>query len=426
VSAVVEPGEAGGRTVLAPLRATPLAVLDVGTDRFACFLARPRPSRGFALLGRGLREAAGMRAGAVDEPEAAAAALAATLQAAEEEAGEEIRGVVVVTSAGRPRSRLVRVEVEVPGGIVREAHIRRALDAARRIALRAGETALHAVPVEGVVDGGRALRDPRGARGTRLDLLATVVVAEAAAVETVVDAVAACHVEVADVIAAPYAAGVAVAGEDELERGVLVAEFGAGTTALAHFHDGRLLFVHTVPWGGRHLTADLAYGLSTSPRVAERLKTLHGSLGHRDGDLRIEVPGPEGGEVETTVARADLARILRARVEEIFDFLEKGIEAQRDLFDGRPPRSVVLSGGGSLLDGLAETAEEIFGLPVRRGRAGLVFGPAGVEDDPGFAAASGALALAVGDDGGLSWHDMNRAEGGGWLARLTRWLGWRA
>ncbi len=425
MSAVLEPEDETGRGMLAPLRTTPLAVLDVGSGRIACFLARPRPSHGFVLLGRGFQQAAGIRAGVPHEVGAATAAIAATLQEAEEAAGEEIRGVVLVTSAGRPRSRLVRVELEVAGGVVREAHLRSALEEARRIALKPGEVALHAVPVEGVVDGGKALRDPRGARGARLDLLATVVVADAPAIDTLLDAVGACHLEVLEVMAAPYAAGVAVASEDEMERGVLVAEFGAGTTGLAHFHDGRLLFVHTVPWGGRHLTADLAYGLATSPRIAERLKTLHGSLDAADGDLRLEVPGASGGEVETTIARADLARILRARVEEIFDFLREGIEAQRDLFDGRPPRSVVLSGGGSELDGLDRLAEEVFGLPVRRGRAGLVHGREGIEDDPTFAAASGALALAAGDDGGLSWHDMNRAEGGGWLARLTRWLGRR-
>ena len=422
MSVAVAGREETGGTVLARLRAAPLAVLDVGTAGIGCLVARPRPSRGFGLLARALAESRGIRAGGVIDAEAARQAVVEALEAAEEQAGERLSRVVLVSGAGRPRSRLVRVDVALDGAPVREGHIRRGLLEAVRIARRPDEVALHAVPVEGVVDG-RRLRDPRGARGARLELLAVVVLADAGEVEGLVALVEACHVRVEEVIAAPYAAATAALTEDEAERGALVLDCGAGTTSLAHVGDGRLLFVHAVPYGGAHLTGDLAYGLGTSRRAAERIKVLNGTLAPHDGDARIDVPAADGEGIERTVPLAEIATILRARTEEILDFLAEGIEAQRDLFDGRPPRSVVLTGGGAQLEGLLELAEEVFGLPVRRARLGLVFGPQGMEDDPALAAASGALALACGDDGGLGWQELQARGPHGVWRRLVRWFG---
>ncbi|GBD42381.1 Cell division protein FtsA [bacterium HR39] len=407
--------------MLARLRATPLTVLDLGTAGIRCLVARPRPSRGFGLLARSLAESRGLRAGAVTDADAARRAVAEALEAAEEQAGERLSRVVVVGAAGRPRSRTVRVDVPLQGNAVRDSHIRRALHEAVRIARQPGETALHAVPVEGTVDG-RTLRDPRGMRGERLELLATVVLADADALAALVDLVESCHVVVEDVIAAPYAAATAALTEDEAERGALVLDFGAGTTSAAHVADGRLLFTYAVPYGSVHLTHDLAYGLGTSRRAAERIKVLNGHLFPPDGDARVDVPAADGEGIERTAPLAEIATILRARIEEILDFLAEGIEAQRDLFDGRPPRAVVLTGGGAQLEGLVELAERVFGLPVRRARLGLVFGPQGIEDDPSLAAASGALALASGDDGGLSFQELGRRPPGGLLGRLARWF----
>jgi len=421
VSTAIQEDAAGGRIVLTRFRTTPLCVLDAGTSGVRCLVARPRPSRGFGLLARALCESRGLRAGAVVDFDAARVAIAEALEAAEAEAGEPLSRVVLVSGVGRPRSRTVRVDVMLQGDAVRESHIQQALREAVRIARQPGEVALHAVPVEGVVDG-RTLRDPRGARGERLELLATVVLADGEAVEGLVRLVEACHVQVEDVIAAPYAAATAALTEDEAERGALVLDFGAGTTSAAHVVDGRLLFVHTVPYGGVHLTGDLAYGLGTSRRAAERIKVLNGTLFPYDGDARVDVPAADGEEVERTVPVAEIATILRARIEEILDFLAEGIEAQRDLFDGRPPRGVVLAGGGAQLEGLVELAERMFGLPVRRARPGLVFGPQGIEDDPALAAASGALALACGDDGGLSFRQFGHHAPSGLWRRLSRWF----
>ncbi len=417
----------GVRPALDGFRTTPVTVLDIGTTKISCFIARPRPSQGFALLGRGYQAAEGFKGGEVIDVDAAEASLAAALHEAEEQAGDPVREVVIVTNAGRPVSRQVRVTHELGGATVRDEQLRALLVEARAAVADETREVLHTVPVAVGLDGGRPLKDPRGARGERLEMLATVVCAGRRPIRDLVACLERCHVRVTEIVAAPYAAGIACLTEDEMERGCLVLDLGGGITGFAHFADGRLLCLDQVPYGGIHVTNDLAYGLSTGRAYAERLKTLHGGVVRRacDADARITFPllgeRPEAPTGE--VARARITHIVRARVEEILDFVQDKIRANWEVFERRPPRSVVLTGGASQLDGLEELAEEIFGIPARRGRPDLVHGRHGTETEPCCAATCGALSLASGDDDGLSWGDGREMPVlAGWLARLARWV----
>ncbi len=417
----------GVRPALEGIRTTPVTVLDIGTTKISCFIARPRSSHGFTLLGRGYQAAEGFKGGEVVDVDAAETSLAAALHEAEEQAGDPVREVVIVTNAGKPASRQVRVTHDLGGATVRDEQLRALLVDARAAAADEAHEVLHTVPVAVAIDGGRPLRDPRGARGERLEMLATVVRARRRPLRDLLACLERCHVRVTEIVAAPYAAGIACLTEDEMERGCLVLDLGGGVTGFAHFADGRLLCLDQVPYGGIHVTNDLAYGLSTGRSYAERLKALHGGVVRRacDADARITFPlvGERPESATGEVDRARITHIVRARVEEILDFVQDKIRANWELFERRPPRSVVLTGGASQLDGLEELAEEIFGIPARRGRPDLVHGRHGTETEPCCAATCGALSLASGDDDGLSWGDGREMPVlAGWLARLARWV----
>ncbi len=417
----------GVRPALEGIRTTPVTVLDIGTTKISCFIARPRSSHGFTLLGRGYQAAEGFKGGEVVDVDAAETSLAAALHEAEEQAGDPVREVVIVINAGKPASRQVRVTHDLGGATVRDEQLRALLVDARAAAADEAHEVLHTVPVAVAIDGGRPLRDPRGARGERLEMLATVVRARKRPLRDLLACLERCHVRVTEIVAAPYAAGIACLSEDEMERGCLVLDLGGGVSGFAHFADGRLLCLDQVPYGGIHVTNDLAYGLSTGRSYAERLKALHGGVVRRacDADARITFPlvGERPESATGEVDRARITHIVRARVEEILDFVQDKIRANWELFERRPPRSVVLTGGASQLDGLEELAEEIFGIPARRGRPDLVHGRHGTETEPCCAATCGALSLASGDDDGLSWGDGREMPVlAGWLARLARWV----
>ena len=207
-------------------RTAPLAVLDLGTSKMCCFIARPRPSRGFALIGRGYQVADGLRAGEIVDAEAVDASLRAVLHEAEEQAGETLREIVVTLSGGAPRSTHVRVSSSLGGRSVSQDDLRRLMRRAHDEVEGEQRAVAHVLPLEVTIDGGRPLRDPRGMSGQRLEMLAHVVSVRAHMLRDVLAALTRCHLVIKGVAVASYAAGFGCLTEDELERGCLRARHG--------------------------------------------------------------------------------------------------------------------------------------------------------------------------------------------------------
>ncbi len=402
-------------------------VLDVGSSKLCCYIARPRPGRGVQLLGRGYQLAEGLKGGEIVDAEAAESSILATLHEAEQQAGETLREIVLAVGGGRPQSTFVRVACQLHGRAVTEADLQLLLDRARRSASTPEREVLHAVPIEVTVDGGRPLKDPCGFSGQRLEIVAHLVSVAGPALRNILACLERCHVEVKGVVCAHYAGALACLAQDELERGCLVLDMGGGTTGLTHFAAGRLTLVDQVAYGGDHITGDLAYVLSTSRSHAERVKNLFGGTQFRscDDGTRIELPvlGDHADMPTGEVPRTQVTEIVRARAEEILTLVRRRLDEHRELLAARPARSIVLTGGGSQLEGLEELVQEVFALPTRRGRPGALQTAQGLEDQPCCATAAGAVGLALGDDGGLGWRDQLEvsilSHG---LARLGQWF----
>ena len=403
-------------------RPEPIAVLDIGTSKMCCLIARRRGER-LELQGGGYQLAEGLRAGEIVDAEAAEASILAVVHEAEQQAGRMVREIVLGISGGRPESVVTTIDLALGGRAVGPADVTQALALARARARTDGVEILHALPVEITLDSSRRLRDARGMVGERLRIAVHLVRVASAALYNLVAAIERCHLDVAAVVAAPYAAGLASLSEDEATFGALVLDLGAGVTGVACFADGRLQGTACVPLGAQHVTQDLAFGLSTGRSQAERLKTLYGSVLARAGDARqqLEVPGlgdPMSPPVQI-VSRARLTEIIRPRVEEIFQLARARIQLDRLPVTGR---RLVLTGGGSQLEGILELAEETFGMPARLGR-GRPFDAGSVQDLTAATTAAGLLRWAAEDDGGLTFGaSAPQRDFTARLARLGQWL----
>jgi cell division protein FtsA len=90
------------------------------------------------------------------------------------------------------------------------------------------------------------------------------------------------------------------------------------------------------------------------------------------------------------MARRILSEILQPRAEEIFHMVWD--EIRRAGYEKCLNSGIVLTGGGAILDGMPEMAEQIFDLPIRRGCPVGVGGLADHVNSPTFATGVG-LAL---------------------------------
>jgi cell division protein FtsA len=105
-------------------------------------------------------------------------------------------------------------------------------------------------------------------------------------------------------------------------------------------------------------------------------------------DESIEVPSV-GGREARTLSRQLLAEILEPRVEEIFTLVNR--EIIKSGYEDLIASGVVITGGSAILPGMAELAEQIFNLPVRRGVPQRIGGLIDVVNSPIYATGVGLV-----------------------------------
>jgi cell division protein FtsA len=418
-------------------RSVVVAALDVGSSKVVCLIGRLRPhgpqqvltrrSHAVEVIGFGHTVARGTKAGTVVNLVQAEDAIRRAVDAAERMASVEIESVVLSISSGRPASELFTAEIEILGSAVSENDIARVLTAGSRHSLRDGRAILHSLPVGYSIDGVNGVRDPRGMLGSRFGVDMHVATTEIAAARNLMLAVERCHLDVEAMAASPYVAGLAVLADDEADLGAAVVDMGAGTTTIAAFQAGRLVYIDGFAVGGHHVTMDLARGLNARIADAERIKTLYGTVLSGGSDERdmITVPAPEEHEREQAqlVPRATLVSIIKPRVEEILEMVRDRLAACPIASDRRG--HVVLTGGASQLNGLPELAARLIGRPVRLGRPLGIAGAPDAAKGPAFAVAAGLLVYPQAAH--LEHFEARRKRQlmtgtGGYFARVGRWL----
>jgi cell division protein FtsA len=420
---------------LPPNRSVLVAALDVGTSKIACLIGRLKPhppqevlrlrSHSVDVVGFGHTVARGMKAGTVIDLAEAEAAVRQCADLAERSARMQLDAVVVSVSAGRPASELISASIEVAGSAIGERDIARVLTAGSRHSARAGRAVLHSLPIGYVLDHTGGIRDPRGMLARQFGIDMHVVTADVSAIRNLMLAIERCHLDVEAMVTSPYVAGLSALADDEADLGAAVIDMGAGTTTIAVFSGGRFVHASGFALGGRHVTMDIARGLNARVADAERIKTLYGSVltGSSDERDMIAVPPVDSDEqAPHFVSRANLARIIKPRIEEILEMVRDRLAAS--LFAAEPRGRVVLTGGASQLTGLPELAAQVLGRPVRVGRPLGISGLPEEAKGPAFAVATGMLVYPQAAH--LEHFEPRRtrhsAAGGGYIARVGRWL----
>jgi cell division protein FtsA len=339
--------------------------LDIGTTK-VCAVVGEVAEDGITILGVGTVPCRGLRKGIVSNIDWTVRSIKEAIESAQTMAGVEIRTVYAGVAGSHIRSQASDGVAAIAGGEVTRADVERVLEGARAIPVDADRQILHVLPREYVVDAQDGIRDPVGMSGVRLGAHVNLVTAATSCVQNVIRCAERCGLTVADVVLEALGSAEATLSEDEKEIGVAVIDIGGGTTDILLYVDGGIAHTGVIPVGGNNITSDVAAGLRTPMAEADRLKRLSGcALGRLVGeDEEIEVPGV-GGHPPRRTARRVLSDIIEPRAEEIFAVIRKRIE-DTGLLE-QLSAGVVLTGGAVLLEGMAELAEEILGMPVRTG-----------------------------------------------------------
>ena len=342
--------------------------LDIGTTKIGAIIAEVNGGIEPTIIGVGTSPSDGLRRGVVVNLDKTIRSIQSAIEEAERMAGVEIDHVYAGIAGDHIRSINGRgvVAVAGPENEITKADVRRVIDAAKAVALPLDREIIHILPQEFTVDEQHGIKDPVGMSGVRLEAEAHIVTGAITSAQNIYRCISRADIQVMDLVLEPLASSYAVLGEDEKELGAIVMDLGGGTTDIAMFFEGCIRHTSVVGLGGRNVTSDIAIGLRTPMDQAEQIKIQHGSAVHtkNERDEIIEVPDV-GGRPPRRISRAHLVDIVQPRMEEIFDLASQ--EINKSNFIHLMTSGLVLTGGGSLLQGTVELAEQIFDMPVKLG-----------------------------------------------------------
>lgn len=380
-----------------------IAGLDLGTTK-VCAIVAEQTEDGLDIIGVGSVPSKGLKKGVVVNIESTVQAIRAAVEQAETMAGVEIGSVFAGIAGSHVRGMNKDGVAAIQTREVTANDVERVLEQAKAVPLPGDRQVLHVLPQEYIVDEQDGIREPVGMSGVRLEARVHMVTAASSAVANIIKCAERCDLDVSEVVLQPLASADAVLSDDEKEIGVALVDIGGGTTDIIIYVDGAVVHTSVIPIGGINLSSDVATGLRTPMAEAERIKIKYGCAATEmvDAEETIEVPSV-GGRPPRVLPRQVLCDIIEPRVEEIFQACRHVIveTGYADMLAS----GVVITGGTTLLDGMPELAESIFGLPVRRGAPTGIGGLIDVVRSPTYATAVGLVKHGARELASLPYED---------------------
>ena len=398
-----------------------IAAIDIGTSKICCTIAKVDSPDSIRVIGVGHQASKGLKSGNVIDMQDAELSILNSVHLAEQMAKETIRYVYV--NIPNCYSQTVSVELPISGHSIDDVDVKKLLMMSREAAQPLGQEPIHTIPTSYDIDGRRGIRDPRGMYGDALGVNIHTIYSHTNNLRNLHTCISRCHLTVKSFVSTSLASGLSALIDDEMDLGVIVVDMGAGTTTVGIFYEGNITHTDYIPMGGNHVTSDIARVLSTPLFQAERIKTLHGSAIAATTDEREMIKVAQIGDAKDSptnqIAKADLVRIIRPRIEENFERIRSRLAKAG--VDKKACNRIVLTGGASQLPGIQDVANSILDKPIRLGKPIMT----SLHDSitgPAFSAGVGLLQFAhLEKTENMLSHQLSRTQNSV-ADKLTNWF----
>lgn len=381
-----------------------LVAIDIGTTKICVLIAQKIGDQQLEIIGIGKAPSLGLARGVVVDILPAVESIKAALKEAELMAGYTAESAVIGISGSHIQSLNSHGVIPIKNGDVRQSDVAHVIAAAKAIPLPEGQQILHVLPQFFVIDGHHRVNDPIGMHGIRLEAQVHIITGAIASVQNLIRCCEMAGVKVQDIILEPLASADAVLSPDERMLGIGILDIGGGTSDLALYQQGSIRHTHVYPIAGNIFTNDIALCLRTTIKDAERVKRAHGCVyaPYITPGMQIDIEMAQGQEMRTVNAY-DVYEIVESRTHELMSLVKHEID--KNNLQSFIPAGMVITGGGSLLYGMKERAEEILQMPVRIGRPHVPIMFRESLDSPIYATGYGLLLQAL-KKSNSSGHDI--------------------
>jgi cell division protein FtsA len=368
--------------------------LDLGTTKVCAAIAERNPDTNqIDILGFGVAPSEGLNKGLVANISKTAEAIKDAVYQAFNRAGFEVKSFNVGVAGEHITSMRHRnyVTINREEKEIKKEDLDRLEADVRTISIPSDRQILHIIPEEYSIDHQDGIENPLGMSGTRLEASSHIVLASIPAIENIKKSVERAGYQVKDFILQPIASSASVLEENEKDLGVALLDIGGGTTDIAVYHRKSIKHTKVIGIAGNHVTNDIRESLGVITEEAERLKKDYGyaieSAIIKDEDILIKGVGARGN---TKIPISLLTQIISLRMRELFILVDN--ELKNSGQKSKIRSGIVLTGGGALLRGCKDLAEDVFGLPARIGvPLELGAGLSNEIESPEFATVAGLL-----------------------------------
>lgn len=370
--------------------------LDVGTTKVCVLVARQERGGEPEIIGIGQSPSFGLRKGVVVDIAKTVGSIKKAIEAAAKSSGITPERALVgiagdhVMSLNSSASLNVRSKDRIIDAKIRDRVIAKSLSAK----VPSGYRVIHAIPREFVLDGVDGVFEPVGMSAGIIEVKTHVVLGAIPSIANLVNCVRLAGIEVEDIVLEPIASAEAVLTPDERELGTALIDIGGGTTDLAVFNEQGIWHTKVLPFGGNHVTRDVAVGLRVSLEEAEAIKIKSGIAARKMADVAAAIKVKDiYSHRARSVLTSNLAGIIEARMAEMLGMVRKELDnaGLTKLLAG----GIVLTGGASQLKGIEKLAHDILGLPARVGHPTNIKGPAAVVKNSIHATGVGLIAYGA-------------------------------
>ncbi len=344
-----------------------VAAVDIGSFRDRAAVGRLTVDGKLEILAYAESLSQGVRNGVVVNIDEAASSVRAVINAMERELNLKVKKVYAGISGQKIFNRQVSGYRMTENMEVSQNLINSLFDEAQRYSTGVGERIYHIIPQEYNVDGEKGILNPVGMAGRRVEAMFNIVSAADTYEQNLRRSIEKAGYELSAAFVNPFVQGTGFLSKDEKEAGVIVLDFGAGTTGFSLYYGNKLRLASELPFGGNVISNDIKEGCNIIPRFAESLKV---QCGYAFSDLVpdnkfAQIPEVEGWQAREISFR-NLSGIIQARLEEIIEGVTYQLESTGLL--SKLGAGIVLTGGGSKMRGIDKLVSYMMGLDVRFGR----------------------------------------------------------
>lgn len=368
------------------------AGVDLGSSQIVCVIGRKHELGKIEILGSSRVPCRGIKGGVVVNINETIESITNSVEMAEEKSNEEIhsvyiaiRGAHIDTFNHRGAIKISRTDKEIT-----QDDIEAVIESAKIIQISPDREIIHIIPQDFSIDRQSGIVNPLGMEGGHLSVDVHIIAASTSHLDNIYKCFNRAGFEIEELMLGVLAAGETAVSNEEKDLGVLLVDMGGDTVNLAIYRGGEAHYTHELPFGGEAVTRDLAHGLRSSFAMAREIKEKYGVA------INSLMESPEeitylsvDGRTQHKISQRTLVDIIQPRIEEIFTML--GEEVRNSGYGEDIPVGAVLTGGSSLLKGIAQAASSILNIPVRLGAAHDITGPEEIVSNPSYTAALGLL-----------------------------------